>query len=73
MEKFIIELKDVSKRSFLVELLTQLDFIEVKSEKEERKQTEQEKEYDLFQSAGLFANRDVDANQLRKDAWRVQN
>lgn len=32
-----------------------------------------ENDYDLFQSAGLFADRDIDANQLRKEAWRIPN
>ena len=73
MEKFIIELKDISKRSFLLELLTQLDFIELKTEKQKGDRVVQEEAYDLFQSAGLFTNREIDANQLRKDAWRVQN
>lgn len=71
MEQFIIELKDLSKRSFLLELLTQFDFIELKTGKEA--ELKQGDEYDLFESAGLFADREIDANQLRKEAWRVPN
>lgn len=73
MEKFIIELKDHSKRNFLLELLAQFDFIELKAEREEKEHSKEEEAYDLFQSAGLFADRDIDANQLRKDAWRIPN
>ena len=73
MEKFIIELKDYSKRNFLLELLAQLDFIELRIKKEEAQKTETEEDYDFFQSAGLFANRNIDANQLRKQAWRINN
>lgn len=71
MERFIIELKDYSKRNFLLELLDQLDFIELKIKKEEVQEREVEEEYDFFQSAGLFANRNIDANQLRRQAWRI--
>jgi len=70
MEKFVIELKDLSKRTFLLELLAQLDFIEFKIKEEESRS---EAEYDFFQSAGLFSNRNIDANQLRKEAWRIPN
>lgn len=73
MEKFIIELKDLSKRNFLLELLAQLDFIDFKAEKEEILHQKEEEQYDLFQSAGLFKDRNVDATQLRKEAWRVPN
>ena len=71
MEKFIIELKDQSKRQFFLELLAQFNFIELKADQEKSK--EQEQSYDFFQSAGLFANRNIDANQLRKQAWRIGN
>ena len=73
MEQFIIELKDLSKRSFLLELLNQFDFIELKTGKEAEAELKQGDEYDLFESAGLFADREIDANQLRKEAWRVPN
>lgn len=74
MEKFIIELKDLSKRTFLLELLAQLDFIDIHiREEEEVGGLAAEKDYDFFQSAGLFASRDIDANQLRKEAWRIPN
>jgi hypothetical protein len=73
MEQFVIELKDLSKRTFLLELLAQFDFIELKTGKEAKSELKKDDEYDLFESAGLFANREIDANQLRKEAWRVQN
>jgi hypothetical protein len=60
MEKFIIELKDLSKRNFLLELLSQLDFIEFNIRKEEVEQAGKEDNYDFFQSAGLFSNREID-------------
>lgn len=27
--------------------------------------------YNFFESAGLMENRDIDANQLRRDAWKL--
>ena len=27
--------------------------------------------YNFFESAGLMENRDIDANQLRRDAWKI--
>ena len=71
MEKFILTLKDNSKRQFLLELLTQLDFVELKTVLPQKEQSAEE--YDFFKSAGLFARRDVDADQLRKQAWRLNN
>ena len=73
MEKFIIELKDHSKRKFLLELLAQLDFIEWRVRTEEEREMEEDKDYDFFQSAGLFADRNIDVDQLRKQAWRIGN
>ncbi len=73
MEKFIIKLKDYSKRDFLLELLSQLDFIELKVKMEEEQDAVENHDYDFFQSAGLLANRNIDADQLRKQAWRINN
>ncbi|MCB1122915.1 MAG: hypothetical protein KJT03_15275 [Verrucomicrobiae bacterium] len=55
MEKFIIELKGLSKRSFLLELLSQLDFIDLKIREEAEGKSETGEDYDFFQSAGLFS------------------
>ncbi len=74
MEKYLVELKDLSKRAFLLELLAQLDFVEVRVEKEDKDNSkEEEGSYDFFASAGLFSGRDINANQLRKEAWRIPN
>lgn len=71
MEKFILTLKDASKRSFLLELLARLDFIELKTV--DSKKEHRTSDYDFFKSAGLFSGRNIDADQLRKQAWRLQN
>lgn len=69
MEQFTIKLKDLSKRKFLFELLAQFDFIEfVSAEKEAKTDVD-----DFFSSAGLFEGREMDAKELRKKAWRIQD
>lgn len=72
MEQIIIKLKDQSKRSFLLELLAQFDFLELQV-KQDAKGKSKETPYDFFQSAGLFEGRDINADQLRKEAWRISN
>lgn len=72
MEQIIIKLKDQSKRSFLLELLAQFDFLELQV-KEVSKGKAKEETYDFFQSAGLFEGREINADQLRKEAWRISN
>ncbi len=67
MEQIIIKLKDQSKRSFLLELLAQFDFLELQV-KQVAQVTSKEESYDFFQSAGLFEGREINADQLRKEA-----
>lgn len=67
-ELITIKFRDHSKRRFFFELMEQLDFLDFKVEK---KATVEEENYDFFQSAGLFEHRAIDANQLRKEAWRI--
>jgi hypothetical protein len=65
MEQLILNIKDSSKLSFLMQLIKQLDFVEV--EKVKKKKTSGK--HNFFSSAGLWENRDVNANDLRKKAW----
>lgn len=69
MEKIILNIKDSSKLSFLMQLIRQLDFVEVEKVKKKKVSST----YNFFSSAGLWANRDVNANELRKQAWKRQN
>ena len=74
MEQIIIKLKDESKRSFLLELLAQFSFVELQPKSTaQAEDLADQSPHDFLQSAGLFANRDINANQLRKEAWRVGN
>lgn len=65
MEQLILNIKDSSKLSFLMQLIKQLDFVEVEKVKKKKASPK----YDFFGSAGLWANREVNAKELRKQAW----
>ncbi|MCD4774249.1 MAG: hypothetical protein K8R41_12800 [Bacteroidales bacterium] len=67
MEQLILKIKDSSKLSFLMQLIKQLDFVEV----EEVKKKKVSANYDFFSSAGLWKNREIDAKELRKQAWNI--
>ncbi len=68
MEQLILNIKDSSKLSFLMQLIDQLDFVEVEKVKKKKSSAR----YDFFSSAGLWANRKVDPKELRKQAWNRQ-
>jgi len=65
MEQLILNIKDSSKLSFLMQLINQLDFVEVEQVKKKKVSAK----YDFFSSAGLWANREINAKELRKQAW----
>ncbi len=48
-----------------MQLIRQLDFVEVEKEKKKKSSVK----YDFFNSAGLWANRDLNAKELREQAW----
>ena len=68
MQELTIKIKDERKLNFLLELLSQLDFIELDTKLFKKQKAN--KSYDFFNSAGLFSGRDIDAKELRKQAWR---
>lgn len=68
MEQLILNIKDSSKLSFLMQLIKLLDFVEV----EEVKKKKTSAKYDFFKSAGLWANRNINAKELRQKAWNRQ-
>lgn len=65
MEKITLTLKDTKKKNFLLELLKQLDFVEI-----QKPQVRKPVKHDFFDSVGLWKNRDVNAEALRKKAWK---
>jgi len=64
MQRITLTVKDDNKMNFLLELLRQFEFIEIQESEKTQK-----KDYNFFDSAGLWKGRDIDAKQLRKDAW----
>ncbi len=68
MEKITLTIKDNSKLHFLLELLKQFDFVEIQKSSSKRKISTTSK-YDLFASAGMWKDRNIDARELRKKAW----
>lgn len=65
MEQLILNIKDRSKLTFLMQLISQLDFVEVVQVNKRKNKAG----YDFFKSAGLWENRDIDAKELRMKAW----
>lgn len=65
MQKLILNIKDSSKLSLLLDLINQLDFVEVEKIKKDKNSSD----HNFFSSAGLWSGRDVNANELRKQAW----
>ncbi|WP_343857444.1 hypothetical protein [Fulvivirga kasyanovii] len=68
MEKITLTIKDDSKLSFFLKLMKQLDFVEV--DKTSIKRKSRDGKYDFFASAGLWKDRDVNAKELQKSAWK---
>lgn len=64
MERITLKIKDDSKLSFFLKLLQQFDFVEI-----EKTQKSSGRRHDLFASAGMWKNRNIDAGMLRKKAW----
>lgn len=69
-EILIKEKIDKSKIAVLVELFNSWNIKIVLKEKVEK--TKQRK-LNFFDNAGIWKDRDIDANQLRKDTWKIQD
>lgn len=65
MQKITLTIKDDKKVNFLMELLKQFDFIEIN-----KTEPKQDENYNFFESAGMWKNREIDAEQLRRQAWQ---
>lgn len=70
METLLVTVKDPSKKDFLLALLAELDFVQVKISEELLPAEEDEEPYSFFDSAGLLEGREIDAEKLRKAAWK---
>lgn len=64
-----IKVNDNSKVNFLVKLLKEFDFVKIVSVSEHGKKSG---EKSFLDSAGIWKDRDVDADELRRKAWRIK-
>ena len=64
MQRITLTVKDDNKMNFLLELLRQFEFVEIQQSEKKRQH-----DYNFFASAGLWKGRDIDSEQLRKNAW----
>ena len=70
MDKIVINIKDHDKLPLFMEFLRLFQFIEIQTEEKTiSKSKSKSKEYNLFDSAGIWENRKIDAMQLRNQAW----
>ena len=70
MDKIVINIKDHKKLPLLMEFLRLFQFVEVQTEEKiSSKSKSKFKEYNLFDSAGIWKNRKIDALQIRNQAW----
>lgn len=74
MMEIIIRVRDEHKAQLLREILASLDFVDaIDSRKEEATETTPEKEEaNFFALAGLWAERDIDLESIRQQAWPRQ-
>jgi hypothetical protein len=77
MEQIVIQISDKEKADMLFKLLNSLDFVDFVSPRvEENMQTTTtaggEDHLDFFSLAGLWKNRKVDLELIRKKAWPRQ-
>lgn len=71
MTKLHINIKDDDKAIILLNLLKELPFVEIEAERERAAgRTVREGKGDLADLFGLWENRDITLNEIRKKAWK---
>jgi hypothetical protein len=70
MNQLIIKIADKQKAEMLSEMLKALDFVDEVETLEENDNLAQEE--DFFNLAGLWKNRDVSAESIRQEAWKME-
>jgi hypothetical protein len=69
MESLTIYVKNSEQIDFLYQFLQHLDFVVMPVNKAKRVKAKP-KEYSIFSSAGIWANRSITQEELRAKAWK---
>jgi hypothetical protein len=69
MESLTIYIKDKTQIDFLCQFLQHLDFV-VMPTNIKKKTVLKHKDYSIFNSAGIWANRNITQESLRAKAWK---
>jgi hypothetical protein len=69
MESLTIFIKDREQVDFLYQFLKHLDFVIMPTETP-KKALAKNKNHSIFNSAGIWANRDITQEDLRAKAWK---
>lgn len=62
-----LDIKNDSKKETLLNFLSTLDYVEIKSQKEEKSPRKKNK-FDEF--AGIWENKDINLKSIREKAWK---
>ena len=65
MEQIVVQIRDKHKGRILLELLKALDFVHVVKSAEQ----EDVEPIDFFSFSGLWENRDIQIDDIRRKAW----
>ena len=68
MEQIVIRVQDKEKAKMLLELLTALDFVD-SVQANQTETVEQDTQDDFFSLAGIWQDRDITQESIRKEAW----
>ena len=72
MDNIVLEITDPSKRQLLLSLLAELDFVRVQEQSADYiLDLSQPNSNSIFDAVGIWRDREVDAEKLRKAAWRT--
>ncbi len=63
-----LDIKNESKKESFLNFLSTLDYIEIKSQKEEKKPNSKKDKFDEL--AGLWENKNIDIQTIREKAWK---
>jgi len=75
--QYLLEIKDDSEKDFLLALLAKFDFVQVTPREKtieavENMETEEEQQPSKLMQAVGTLDRDINAKELRKKAWGLQ-